>query len=564
MRKKRNELAAGLICFGLLLLSCMFVVAQDAEVPLPDGGMQGDVMSDASMEQQGIRVQPKRLKDYDIAGLDAVVNLKTIDAWDVVQLIEFLAHRGGIKNIVVGKGVSGMTTKLKFENVTVGDALEVVLSINNLAYEVKGGIVTIMTDEEYQLLYGASFNDSKQVEVVDLKYADPVRVASMLQPLKSSIGTVVSDPVTGTLILVDTPEKIREMRVVIERTDISTVSRVMPTETKTFVLQYADVDTLGEQVTEMLTPEVGSLRMGRRTKTLMVTELPHKMKEIEEMIAVFDRRLKQVFIEAKIIEVNLNEEFRLGVNWEHVVQGVDPRFRLQTTINPVAGAVGGTLPSAGTLSYQSLVGDGVLNATIDALKTVGDTKILSNPHVAVLSGEEATIKVVTDQPYAEAQLESGSTNVVGESIQFIEVGVILSVTPQINDENMISMAIKPEVSSVIGNYPAFRSVPIVQKAYAETTVMIRDGETIIIAGMIRNEKNESQSHVPFLGRIPLLGWLFKSAADTTTTKETIVFLSPRIITGEEPVLLLKDTKKQPKPLRAVGTGTGRKTLKPVR
>ena len=206
----------------------------------------------------------------------------------------------------------------------------------------------------------------------------------------------------------------------------------------------------------------------------------------------------------------------------------------------------------------------MLNAAINALKTVGDTKILSNPHVAVISGEEATIKVVTDQPYAEAQLESGSTNVVGESIQFIEVGVILSVTPEINDEGMIIMAIKPEVSSVVGNYPAFRSVPIIQKAYAETTVMIKDGETIIIAGMIRNEKSESQSRMPFFGRIPLIGWLFKSVADTSATKETIVFLSPRIISGEEPVLLLKDMKKRPKPLRSVGTRTSRKSMKPVR
>ena len=564
MRRQKTEFMAGLICLGLLLCSGPFLMGQDDEALLPDEGLPGSTMSEESIEQQGIRVQPKRLKDYGIPGLDAVVNLKSIEPWDIVQLIEFLAYRGGIKNIVVGKGVSGMTTKLKFENVSVGDALEVVLSVNNLSYEVKGGIVTIMTDEEYQQLYGTSFYDNKQVKVVDLKYADPVRVATMLQPLKSTIGTVVSDPITGTLILIDTPEKIREMQVIVEKTDISTVSRVMPTETKTFNLQYADVDTLNDEISKMLTPDIGNVRAGRRTKTLIVTDLPHSMKEIEEVIAVFDRRLKQVFIEAKIVEVNLNEEFRMGVQWDHVVQGIDPRFRSQTTVNPVAGALGGSLPSAGSLSYQSLIGDGVLNATIDALKTVGDTKILSNPHVAVVSGEEATIKVVTDQPYAEAQLESGSTNVVGESIQFIEVGVILSVTPQINDENMISMMIKPEVSSVIGNYPAFRSVPIIQKAYAETTVMIKHGETVIIAGMIRNEKNESQSRVPFLGRVPLLGWLFKSEGDTSTTKETIVFLSPRIITGEEPVLLMRDQKKRPKPLRAVGTSSRRKTLKPVR
>ena len=170
--------------------------------------------------------QPKRLKDYDLPGLEAKVNLKSLEPWDVVQLIEFLAYKGGLNNIVIGKGVSGLTTKLKFDDVTVGDALEVVLSVNNLAYQVRGGIITVMTDEEYRTLYGTSFYDHKQVRIVELKYADPSHVSVLLTPVKSAIGTVVSDPITGTLVLIDTPEKIREMRAIIDKTDISTVSRL--------------------------------------------------------------------------------------------------------------------------------------------------------------------------------------------------------------------------------------------------------------------------------------------------------------------------------------------------
>ena len=110
----------------------------------------------AQTEDAGV-AGPRSLSEYGIEGLDTLVNLKALDTWDVVQLIEFLAYRGGLRNVVIGKGVAGLTTKLKFDEVTVGDALEVVLSVNNLAYTIKGGILTIMGDAEYRAQYGVSF-----------------------------------------------------------------------------------------------------------------------------------------------------------------------------------------------------------------------------------------------------------------------------------------------------------------------------------------------------------------------------------------------------------------------
>jgi type II secretory pathway component GspD/PulD (secretin) len=508
----------------------------------------------AGFAQTGsLRSVPRRLKDYDLPGLSERVNLKSLDPWDVVQLIEFLAYRGGINNIVIGKGVSGLTTKLKFEDVTVGDALEVVLSVNRLAYEVRGGIITIMTDEEYQSIHGVSFYDSKQVRIVDLQYAEPGHVSSLLGSIKSSIGTIVSDPVTGTLILVDTPEKIREMEAVIERAD--TISRILPTVTKTFFLQYANVTDIEDDVRSLIPEPTGSVKVDERTKSLIVTALPHDMEKVEHLVTIFDRRTKQVFIESKIVQVTLNDRYEMGINWGHLFNGIDPRFSLKSevrrsTLVPLGGG-------AGTLTYKTILGGGDLTAVLDALKTVGETRILSNPHVAALDGEEATIKVITEQPYVEAQLESGTTNVVGEDVKFIEVGVTLQVTPRISDDSMISMSIRPEVSSVIGTFDAFRKVPIVRRSYAETSVMIRDGETIIIAGMIENEKTETESRVPFLGRLPLLGLLFKSEEDVTSTREMIVFLMPRIVSGERPHLLSRDMKKTPKPFRGVrGDGDG--------
>jgi type II secretory pathway component GspD/PulD (secretin) len=309
------------------------------------------------------------------------------------------------------------------------------------------------------------------------------------------------------------------------------------------------------------------VRVDKRTKTLIVTDLPHNLPKVLELIQAFDRRSKEVFIEAKIVQVSLSDDYRLGINWEHLLDTLDPRSRLVTKISPpIVDSRGNITPPGGgigSLSYRTILAGGDLSVILDALKTVGDTKVLSNPHVAAVDGSEATIKVVRDEPYAEAQLESGTTNVIGTTLKFIEVGVSLTVKPRINDDGLISMSIKPEVSTVEGTYQAVYAVPIVQKSFAETLVMIKDGETVIIAGMIENTKGKRSSRVPILGDIPLVNLLFKSETELMETKETITFLTPRIISGEEPVQLLRDVKKPPKPLRAVG-GINGKQLKPIR
>lgn len=508
---------------------------------------------------------PKRLRDFDLPGLSQTVTLESIDPMEVVQLIEFLAHRGQLNNIVIGKGVTGQMPKLKLNDVTVGDALEVVLSVNQLAYEIRGGILSIMTDAEYLQKKGTSFYDEKQVKIVELRYADSGNVLPLLEPVKSTIGTVVADAKTGTMVIIDTPEKIKEMEAVIAKADLATISRIVPTVTRSFPLQYAEVTEIESKIKPLITEEVGVVQADDRLKTLIVTDLPHVLEKVAELIQVFDQRPKQVFIESKIVQVSLGDDYKLGIDWEHLMEGLEPRYSLSTGVKPPLGSSSSLIPAGGgigSLTYQTVLGGGDLKVILDAVETIGDTKIRQNPHVAVLNGQEATIKVITDRPYAEAKLEGGTTNVVGESVKFIEVGVSLSVTPRVNDEGMITMEIKPEVSSVVGDYQAFRSVPIVRKSVAETKVMVEDGQTIIIAGMIENTTEENERRVPFLGRIPLLGYLFKSTSEVAISEETMVFLTPRIITGTEPVMLMDDMKKQPKPLRT--TALDGKRTRPAR
>jgi type II secretory pathway component GspD/PulD (secretin) len=507
----------------MLLMSVSFALAQ---APATNIAAPAAVVAPA--------VKPHLISEYNIPGLDKKISLDLLDAMDVVDLLKFLAVKANL-NIIIGREITG-SSKLMVKDVTLADAFEIVMAANSLAYQVQGNILKVMTDKEYRDQYGESFYERKQAKIIELKSALPSRMAAMLENIKGTLGKIVFDDSTGALILIDTPEKIREMEDVISKAEIPSVQRILPTVTTNYVLQYAKVEEVEPQISTMLTKEngVGQLRTDKRTKTLIITDWPHVVQRIGDVIALFDRPPKQVFIEAKIVQVLLTDDYHLGVNWDY----------------PPAGLLAGANQTAGSVSYHTIAAGANLNAVVEALQKVGKTRLLQNPHIATIDGKEATIKATTSQPYSELQYETGSSNVVGKTYKFIDVGVSLGVTPRINELGFITCDIKPEVSSVLSWYNADASdvtgnsgVPVVKKSFAETSISVKDGVTIIIAGMIDESQTKTRTQIPILGSIPLLGALFRYDSVSTVNSETIVLLTPRIVMGDKFFERSKDMKK---------------------
>lgn len=527
---KRSRFLGGIIC-GLLLPVLAGLPASAAEQAAP----------------------PRLISEYNLPGLDKKISLDLLDAMDVADLLKFLATKANL-NIVIGREVSG-SSKLMVKDVTLAEALEIVLAANNLAYEVKGNIVKVMTDKEYRDQYGTGFYERKQAKIIELKSAVPSRMAALLADVKSSLGKIVFDDNTGNLVLIDTPEKIREMEAVIQKAEIPTYQRVYPTVTTNFVLQYARVEELEPQVTPMLTKDnaIGQLRADKRTKTLVVTDFPNVIQRVGDVVALFDRPQKQVFIEAKIVQVQLSDSFQMGVNWEYLFRGLDPRFSLKPVVQTFSETDltrGLKAGSGAGVTYHTIAAGADLAAVVEALSTVGKTRLLQNPHIATMDGKEATIKAITTQPYSELQYETGSSNIVGKTYKFVDVGVSLGVTPRINEIGFITCDIRPEVSSILDWYDrdstagdGKNGVPVVKKSYAETSISVKDGVTIIIAGMIDENRTTKRTQVPLLGSIPLLGALFRYDNTSTENTETIVLLTPRIVTGDKFFERAKDAKK---------------------
>ena len=447
---------------------------------------------------------------------------------DIVDIIKFLGMKGNL-NFVTSKNVGGKVT-IFLNNVAIGDLLDVVLFTNNLACEIKRNIITIMTEAEYKALYGKIYNEKRELRVITLEYANAGTVLQTLSDVKSEIGRIIANEKTGTLILIDIPEKVKEMRDIIVKLDLPTIQRVVSTVKKVFEFSYATAKDIEPEISKYLTPELGTISINENANKIIVRDLPYKISRIEELVAEFDIKPKQVLIEVKILEVTLKDNSSVGVDWQKFFSHLDDLT--------FTGSFPFSAPSSTTSSFKVDVGtfaSDKYNVVLEFVKSIGKTEIISTPRIAVCNRDEAKFMVGSREAYVTSTITTGDVSTTtSENVEFIEVGVTLHITPTINKDGFVKMHIKPEVSSVRewletseGN-----KVPIVDTSNVETDVLIKEGRTMLIAGLVKDIVTKNISKVPILGDIPLLGLLFRSKSNLIQKKEVIIFLTPYIISGE--------------------------------
>jgi general secretion pathway protein D len=172
---------------------------------------------------------------------------------------------------------------------------------------------------------------------------------------------------------------------------------------------------------------------------------------------------------------------------------------------------------------------------VTLLQNFGNTKIISSPKICAINGQEAKILIGTREAYVtSSQSQATSTTVTSENVSFIDVGVKLNILPIINDDGYVTMKIKPEISSVSSTLttPLGSQIPIVDTSEAETSVKVKDGTMIVIAGLRKYDKRSSSSGIPILGKIPILDLVFGSKAGLNEVTELIIFITPHIIKGD--------------------------------
>jgi type II secretory pathway component GspD/PulD (secretin) len=502
---------------------------------------------------------------------------------DVVDALKFLSMKAGL-NIVTTKTVTGRTT-LMVEDSPIQDVFDIMLRSNNLAYDKHGDIYNVMSQEEYKALYGKSFSDVRQVKVFYLKYIIPEQAFSLLDMLKSDIGRVLVDPESGNVLVLDAPARIAIMEQALK--DFEEKNTV-----KVFKLNYAKAKDVEEALKSQLDlKRVGSVKADERGNQVVVQTLPDRMDQIEKLIGELDQKTKEIIVDVNIVNIKLSDDTSEGIQWEGLfnlgkrlgytylgtypfsaVQAANDPYRTRQQVLDAVRSTGSyaSYPFTGTTSNLSagkqsigaqemhlgVIGKQDIDVIFKYLQTIGKTKILSNPKIAVVNNQEAKIHVGQKEAYVTTTTTTGQTNnTVSEQVTFVDVGIIISVVPFINDDGFVTLKIKVEVNSVLDTLitPTNNKIPIIDTSLAETTVLVKEGSTVIIGGLKKEQTTESVQQTPVLGQLPILGHLFRVKTKTKDKSEMLVILTPRLITGEKLVSGVE--------LKEVG-GTAIKPIKP--
>jgi type IV pilus assembly protein PilQ len=292
---------------------------------------------------------------------------------------------------------------------------------------------------------------------------------------------------------------------------------LLPIETRVVHVEFANADELKSSLQEMLTSR-GNLQVDSRTNALIITDIPNRVELIGQMAQQLDSRTPQVEIVSKIVDVSKTDARNLGIEWSatNIMHG------------DVLGGAGVSAPvpgAAGGLRLGTVQSWGQLDLMLDALASKKKANVISNPTITTVNNREAKILVGSKIPLIVAD-EAGNA-----ITQLTTIGIQMRVTPHVNSDNTISLDLHPEISE-LSSQATVQGGVIINTSEADTRVIVNDGETAIIGGLIRDIESEVKTGIPVLQDIPLVGWLFRNSNITDDKRELIIFVTPRMINGE--------------------------------
>lgn len=399
---------------------------------------------------------------------DGFVSLDFRDA-DINNVLQILSLKSGV-NIVTSPEVQGLVT-IKLTDVPWQQALDVVLQTYGYAYEKKGKVIMVTTIEN----------------------------------LKQ------------------------------RREDAMLLAEQEPLVTETFNINFGIASEIIESLDKMKS-ERGSVNFDARTNMIIVNDIPSKIDLMSGVITKLDATTPQVLIEAKIVETQLNDTEELGIDWtvQATARGAarPTSYPFTTsTENKYADddfpAAAGGLFTFGTVDFSQM------QSVLEMLKSRTDTNILSNPRIVTLDNKEAVIEVGTQNPIPAygANPETGALQVI--DLDWINIGINFSVTPHVNNAGYVTLDVEPEVSSTNGAVVFENiSVPLISTERAKTSVMVADGDTLVIAGLIKDTTTDTKKKTPILGDIPILGLAFQKKDKTIAKTDLIIFITPHIVTPD--------------------------------
>ena len=449
---------------------------------------------------------------------------------DIQNVLRIISYKAGV-NIVTTSDVIGNVT-IRLVDVPWDRALDTVLKTYGFGYERQGNIITVapidkLTNQKKQEVELAQVQPTV-TEVFNLKYIDAQDVKKALEPQLSPRGKITILEMTGQ-------------------------------GGWQFASTKSGEGGLGKAQKE--TTEPAQIR----SKVLIVSDIPPALDKIREVIAQIDVIPKQVLIETKLIEVNKDRLKDFGLSWGTGSNGATTSAITATPVNKTNGEINsqvggnsldslvspsafnpissitGVYPYNAGLSvlFQKLTG-AQFSVLLHALEEDVHTNTLSAPKIMVLNNQEATILVGTKYPLLtmSSTTNNGSTIVTASLNYYQDIGIQLNVIPQIGADNSINMVIHPAVSDIASTITAGSTgnevtYPIISIREAETRILMKDGETVIIGGLLKDIKTKSVEGIPFLKDLPWIGQAFRRDTVDVSKIELLIFITARVVKDGE-------------------------------
>lgn len=525
-----------------------------------------------------VAFDPIRDRQLEYGPLPASVQSATMSLAGPSPALEFLSNLSKVTNwnIVASPGVEEVTLNYYSQKMTPVQAAAI-LRFNDLFYrfDPEVNFLFVMTKDEY---LSDEFGEIQRIDY-DVRYANLSDMEVVLGALLSPKGRLIADPRTSKLIVFDVPENLRYMEQAAREVDVERASQTYELknmnveaifdtvelllsergqmnldprtnllvvydrperlknigdvlgqldkklETRSWVLQYADPAEVAEQLARLVPESMGAITVNQAIHQITVTATPWRLEDIDARITAWDSKRRQVQIEAYLATISTSAMRQLGFQWN-----------LDTTIsgNPFTADLGSALPDAiQTVTFDS----NNLDVTLQALDTTGDATILAHPRITVQDGEIARFERATQVPFTQSTAQFGNSsnsnlNTVS-TIDFIDVGTILSVLPRISQEDTILLDVEAEDSTFetvefISN-DTVTQAPQKTQSKASTQVLVRDGETLVLGGLRVSNSTNSNNRVPILGEVPVVGLLFRSTQRARDDAELLIFITPTIV-----------------------------------
>ena len=300
-------------------------------------------------------------------------------------------------------------------------------------------------------------------------------------------------------------------------------------------VNYSNVKTdILPHLEKILTKDRGSVTVDERTNLVVMTDVAENIKKAREIVKKLDKVTPQVMIEARIVEATDKFSREIGVDWNTGTSATTGGATIKTT--PLPKGIGydaavnfpfSLLSSANAarIGFGFVGSQFVLDAAILAYETQGDLKIISSPKIVTLDNKKATIKQGIKYPYNVTDSETGIV-----TTEFKDIDLVLEVTPHVTSDKRISMSINITKNDIGTAYAAGQSFTTKE---ASTELLIDDSNTVVIGGIIKTTKHTYEAGVPWLSKIPVLGWLFKTEYKKDNKEELLIFITPKIVQLEQ-------------------------------